>query len=109
MKLYNYYTGSAESMVHDIDKFFKKNDIEDLSYVQCMAMREYLRTRKILYKVEEKKTHPLWRLTAPLFFLISLLFAISMPFKWIITGSYYYDFDDKPIRFMNKWKMKIMD
>lgn len=109
MKLYNYYTGSAESMASDIDALFKKNDLKQLDYYQSLVLRDYLGDRKILYKIEEKKVSPLWRLTAPMFFLVSILFAISMPFKWLITGSYYYDFDDKPIRFMKKWKMKLMN
>jgi len=108
LKLYNYFTGSADSVINGIDVFLKKNDIESLSYVQRTAIRDYLETKRILYKIEEKKASPLWRLTAPLFFVVSILFAITMPIKWLITGSYYYDFDDKPIRFMKKWKMKLM-
>jgi hypothetical protein len=109
MKLYNYYIGEASTVSFEINQYLKKRGVAELSIPQREEIERYLSTKRILYKVEEKKTHPLWRLTAPIFFLISLLFAISMPFKWIITGSYYYDFDDKPIRFMKKWKMKIMD
>lgn len=109
MKLYNYYLGEPFSIRIEIDKLLMKHGEKSLTPIQQEAIEQVLSTKRILYKIEEKKVSPLWRLTAPMFFLVSILFAITMPVKWLITGSYYYDFDDKPIRFMKKWKMKLMN
>ena len=39
-------------------------------------------------------TNVWWRLTIPFFFLMWLLMAILMPFKWLLTGKWYYDAED---------------
>ena len=52
-------------------------------------------------------TNVWWRLTIPFFFLMWLLMAILMPFKWLLTGKWHYGPEDICMPLLRKWYYKL--
>ena len=52
-------------------------------------------------------TNVWWRLTIPFFFLMWLLMAILMPFKWVLTGEWFYGPEDLCMPLLRKWYCKL--
>lgn len=48
-----------------------------------------------------------WRLTIPFFFIWWFIMALLMPFKWLLTGKWYYDAEDFGVPLLRKWYIKL--
>lgn len=53
---------------------------------------------------EKKKYNPLFRLTIPFYVIYFLLLLCVIPFKWLITGKTYYDYNGKFLKLLYKWQ-----
>ena len=89
---------------HDVAEELKKR-MEFTDY-QKSKLRNVLEDLPFYFIEFEKppKSHPLFRLTAPLYLLFHCLLVIAMPFKWLFTGKSYYEYESNIMKFLRKWK-----
>lgn len=104
MKLYKFKTIRSEEITskicsivgieHDSDKYHK--------------IDEFLSDYSIIERGDKKKYSFLWRLSIPILFIIYVIsMVIVMPFKYIITGNYYWTVENKFIKFIENWNSKL--
>ena len=102
---------------HHIVKFFEDSDAP-LNKKQKQALSRAARTGGYDYlhlpfqaytwkKNVSETTNVWWRSTIPFFFLMWLLMAILMPFKWLLTGKWYYGPEDVCMPLVRKWYYKL--
>jgi len=73
-----------------------KNSIPELKNVDSEMMKHYLMTTKPQMEFYEVAVKPVkfWlRLTFPLAFILLLLMFVSIPFKFILTGKWLYEYN----------------
>jgi hypothetical protein len=54
-----------------------------------------------------KETHLMFRITIVFFFLLLFLLILSMPLKYIFTGSPYYKNSGRMSIFLRNWRKKL--
>ena len=98
MDLFRFREIDAYTIADEIVKKCKldwsyRNKVED-------ALRGY----RVVKFHKRGKSNVFIRLTAPLYLLMFLILVVCMPFKYIITGSVYYKWDSKALKFYRAWK-----
>lgn len=85
-----------------------KEALDNYGIKNSAEVAEVLDQRFTVLKFKKKeKQHPLWRLTAPLFFIALLLILISIPFNYLATGKAQYEFESAIGRFYRAWQIKL--
>lgn len=85
-----------------------KEELENYGIANAREVAEVLDERFTVLKFKKKeKQHPLWRLTAPFFFLAFILIVITMPFKYLFTGDGQYKFESRVGKFYRVWQIKL--
>lgn len=74
--------------------------------IQPSKIEETLWKYVLVQRVEKKKAHFLYRITAPFLMLIVLLFLITKPLKWVITGDSHLSDEGKIYKFLKTWAFK---
>lgn len=87
-----------------------KNELKDIIkpeyYIKYDKLEELLEKYIILEDRSETELNKnmLWRLTFPLYlFVIIFIFIFISPFKWLLTGKFYWKFDGRCLTFFKKW------
>lgn len=57
------------------------------------------------YKFDKPKWY--WRLSFPGYMILWILFALTSPIKWVLTGDWYWDFHKGPMKFYRAWRDKL--
>lgn len=102
--LFNYRKADYSKVSKDISHYMGLSD-KDRDYLE-----EYLRYSPYIVvstKRENPKTTFLQRLSIPIWFLITGILVLSMPFKWVFTGIRHYDPNTRFMKFMINWVQKL--
>lgn len=100
MEISRYTKASKFEFIKSIDEEIKLTNLQREKLDDFLQYYEYI----ILKRDAKIKQNSLIRLTSPFYLLSILLIFISMPFKWLLTGTSQYKRDSKFVTFMYKWK-----
>jgi len=98
--------------IDNLDVVLKVKEALDLTYGEINRIFSVLEGYKIYAPKKEQPKRRLgiaFRLSTGLFFLIAvaIMFFVVMPIKWLITGNYFFDHDNKVSSFMERWKNRL--
>jgi hypothetical protein len=80
----------------------------ELTDDQYRILADSGRTFLYAHRIGKRKGSVIYRITYPLFLVWNLFVTlIIQPIKWILTGDFYFNTDNKLYKFTIKWGRKI--
>jgi hypothetical protein len=108
MKLFNY---NREDYYFAAIKVRERLEFQDSSLkgkIRTEHMEHALRAYAIFKRTDPVKQNPLWRLTAPVFLLFSILVVILvLPVRWLLTGRFGLTHDKGLGKVISQWQKKL--